>query len=367
MKTRDHYFKREATLADSDTVIVDLDITDPISQLSIEYEATNGATSCLDKELHDDISKIEIVDGSDVLWSLTAVEALALNFYETGRMAKQTLSEIAAAVQEETFRINFGRYRDDPNFFFDPKKFTNPQLRITHALTISATAGFATGTGKVTIMARVIEEGTGEYRGFFSAKEKYSWTSGTSGDQVIDLPRDDPYRLLLVKALLTLNRPDEVISKLKLSCDADKYKPFENHTEDVMDENLNRWGMAQQHKRILTADDGTALLDLYDIRKATIDARADDKIATIEAIDSEQVQNGLYGLTTPTSPSFDTTARDCALWVEGIAPSATVAIPFGDPLVAESWFDPTPYGKVELFATQAAAGACAIVLQQLRT
>ena len=366
MRTRDHYFKREATVANSDTVIIDLNIREPISFLSVEYEATNGATSCIDIEPHDDVDKIEIVDGSDVLWSLSGVETLAANWFEMGQMPHAKLSEDAAAVQEESFYLNFGRFHNDPEFYFDPTRFRNPQLRLTHSLAISATAGFATGTGKVTVMARVIEEGASPYRGFLGWKEKYSWTSAASGDELIELPRDLPYRLAVVKALLTTYRPDEVISKLKLSCDADKFRPFDTYTEDLMDLNERMWGKAQQDKTILSADDGTALLDLYDIRKGTVYSTYDDQIATVEALDAEQVSVGLYNMATPTSPALQATARALKLWVEGICPSGCVALPFGDPMIPESWFDPTPFGTVELYATQAAAGACAVMLQQLR-
>ena len=133
-----------------------------------------------------------------------------------------------------------------------------------------------------------------------------------------------------------------------------------------MDLNERMWGKAQQDKTILSADDGTALLDLYDIRKATIYSTYDDQIATVEALDAEQVSVGLYNMATPTSPALQATARALKLWVVGICPSGCVALPFGDPMIPESWFDPAPFGTVELYATQAAAGACAVMLQQLR-
>jgi len=366
LRFRDHYFKREATISDADTVIIDINIKDPISFIKIEYEATNGGTSCIDHELHGDVSKIELVDGSDVLESLSMLEWQALNFYELKKLPHMLLSEAAGAKQEECCYIHFGRFQDDPEYYFDPTQFKNPQLRLTHNLTISATAGFATGTGKITVMARIIEEGAAPYKGFLMSKEKYSWTSGTSGDEEIDLPRDHPYRMLLIKALKTLLRPDEVLEKHKLSVDADKYIPFENYTEDIMDNNEKMFGLVQQAKRLLEADDGSALLDIYDIRKASIDARVDDHIATIESVDAEQVKIGLYDMTSPATPAFQTTAKNCDLFVEGVSPHAVICIPFGELNNPASWFPAPDFGDIKLYCTQKAAGACAIVLQQLR-
>ena len=366
MRTRDYYFKREATVADSDTVVINIDIKDPISFIKVEYEATNGGTSCIDHELHDDVDKIELVDGSDVLFSMSMAEAIALNFFELSKLPHQSLSENLSVVQEESCYIHFGRFQNDPEYYFNPTAWKNPQLRITHTLDISATAGFATGTGKITVMARIIEEGALPYKGFLMSKNKYSWTSGTSGDEPIDMPRDHPYRMMLVKALLTTYRPDEVLSKHKLSCDADKFVPFEMYTEDVMDQNEKQFGLAQQCKNLLTADDGTALLDLYDIRKASIRCNYDDQIATIEGVDAEQVSVGLYNMATVTSPALQTTARVCPVAVEGIAPFGCIVFPFGELNNPESWFDAPSFSDIKLYCTQAVAGACAILLQQLR-
>ncbi|RLI51501.1 MAG: hypothetical protein DRP09_19205 [Candidatus Thorarchaeota archaeon] len=367
MKFRDYYFKREATVADSDTVIIDVTVKDPISYIEVEYEATNGSTSCVDHELHDDVSKIEVVDGSDVIASLSMLEWKALNFFELGRFPHELLSEVGGAKQEEKIVIHFGRFPDDPEYYLDPNKFKNLQLKLTHNLTISSTAGFASGSGKVTVMARLIEEGAGPYKGFMTTKQRYSWTSASSGDEEIDIYRDYVYRFMILKALLSTYRPDEIITKVKLSCDADKYIPFEMYTEDILDKMIARYGYVQQKKTLLTADDGSALTDVYDIQKAHIDARVDDHIATIETVDAEKITNSLYDMSSPATPAFQTTAKQCDLFVEGNYPCACFVLPIGGGNDEKDWFDPTKYGSVKLFCTQATANAaCALITQQIR-
>lgn len=367
MRFRDHYFKRESTLSDSDTTIIDINVKDPISAFRIEYEATNGATSCLDHELHDDISKIELVDGSDVIASLAMEEWRGLNFAETGRLPHAVFSEAAGGKQEESCLIHFGRFMDDPAFFLDPAQFRNLQLRLTHALTISATVGFATGTGKITVMGRIIEEGAEAQQGYMAAKEKFNWASATSGDETIDLPVDHPYRIIMVKALKTLLRPDEVLSKIKLSIDADKYVAFDKFMEDIMDENESRLGEVLQQKVIFSADDGTALLDIYDIRHATIHTLVDEQLPTVEALDAEQVSVGLLEYSTPETQTLQATAKNLNLRASGVAPHACLAHWFGDPDLPEQWLDAPSFGDIKLIATQVAVGACAVVLQQVRT
>lgn len=367
MKLRDYYFKRESTIKDSDTEIINIDIKDPISYISVEYEATNGATSCLDHELHDDVSKIEVVDGSDVLCSLSMSQLKALNFYELGRFPHELLSEAAGAKQEEKVVIHFGRYPDDMNYYLRPTDFRNPQIKLTHALTISATAGFATGTGRITVMGRVIEEGAGEYGGFMMSKERYSWTSAGSGDEEIELYRDYPYRLILLMALLSTYTPQEIISKIKMTCDADKYIPFELYTEDIVDYCKNTYGLTQMVKTILSADAGTALLDIYDIRKASLRPLATDQLPNLYGVDAEQITHDLYDMSSPATPAVQTTAKDLEVFAEGLSPFATVAMPLPRSEKAIDWFDPTKYGAVKLICTQATANAaCKVFTQQLR-
>ena len=46
-KYRNFYLKRESGVSDSDVVLIDVNVKDPISFITVEYEATNGATSCI--------------------------------------------------------------------------------------------------------------------------------------------------------------------------------------------------------------------------------------------------------------------------------------------------------------------------------
>ena len=67
------------------TEIIDLDMVDPISQLLIQLDVVNvgdtptaHAIACL--------TKIELIDGSDVLFSLSGYEAEAVDIYHNKRM-----------------------------------------------------------------------------------------------------------------------------------------------------------------------------------------------------------------------------------------------------------------------------------------
>jgi len=368
MKFRDYYFKREATISDADTLTIDINVKQPISYISIEYEATTGATSCLDREIHDDVSAIELVDGSDVIASLSMLEWRGLNFAERGILPRAVLTEAGGAKQEESCVIYFGRHANDLEYYLDPNKYRNLQLRLTHALTISATVGFTTGSGKVTVRAGIIDEGALPRKGQMMAKRVYGWTSAGSGDEAIDMPRDYSYRQLLVKSVLTLTTPQEIIEKVKLSCDADKYIPVNTYLEDVVDENNRRLGMAKQDKIILRANDGSALTDIYDIANAHARSLTTDRICFVELLDAEKVAIGLLDLTAVGVPAWDATARSNSVVVEGAAPHGMLAVPFGSLTEPAGWLPAQTFGDVKLCVTQLTAGAaCAVILQQIRT
>ena len=368
MKLRVHYLKRQATFSDTDKIIESLKGAGLLSAIEIEIQATNGSTSCTDHEIHDDVSKIEIVDGAEVLESLRMIEWRGLNFYELGQMPRATFDENGGAVQKESIMILFGRYLGDPEYYFDPSKFNNPQLIIDVALTISATAGFATGTGKVTIKLYIIEEGALPCKGFIMRKEKYNFTTAGSGDEDIDLPTDFPYAAIGFSAILSTYRPDEIISKVKLSFDDDEYVPVNIYTEDIMDRLRMMYGLAEQKKRVLTADDGSILTDIYDIHDARIFCEADDHLATVESVDAEKVTNGLYNLSDPANAAFQTTAKACNLYVKGLCPHGMVIITPQKITDFENLLDVKGRRKLQLILTQAQANAnVRVVISQIRS
>ena len=367
MKIRQEYLKRDYSVQDTDTTLIDLKFADALSYLLITFEADNGATSCVDHEIHDDVSVIEVVDGSEVITSLSMSEWIAKSVFDRRIMPPSSLTEIGGATQSESVIIPFGRFLLDPEYYLDTKRYSNPQLRIENALTISDTAGFATGTGKITVVANLMSAGYAGQKGYISSKEIKSFTAETSGDAEVQLPRKKLIKRLYVSALLSTYTPQEVITKYKLDIDVGKDVPFDVYSADYADTMRSRYGLCEQIKHLLTADGGTALTDIYDIKEAHIRGNIADHIATIESVDAEKVTNGLIDMTTPATPAAETTAKDCVLHVKGIAPFATHVFDFGDAM------NPATYGNFSanesaiLYLTQAQAGAIKVWLDRLMT
>ena len=357
MKVREHVLINNRTLTDSETVAKDLGKGLDIMELRCIYQATNGATSNTLGKLNGMISKLEVVDGSEVLHSLSGQEEQALNFYRHGALPFQQLNSKAAGTVIEEFIINFGRFRGDREYRLQTDRFKNAELKLTHALTISATAGFATGTGRLTVIAKLIEEGAPACKGFIMSKELRSWTTIASGDEDTELKLDYPYQSLMVKDLETLIEPDVDLTNLKLICDADKFIPFDLSTTFILQRNIEDFGRARQRLNFLNDTAVTWLSDIYGRGSAYMGPKGGTAKGGVSTVTAEQIV------------AYMTTGDTASLFinVEGYAPHSCLYLPFGDGREVDDYFKVAGLNALVLRATQGAAGgAAAIVTNQLR-
>lgn len=368
MRERLVYLADAETLPNAGTFIKNIDITDPITALDIIISATTGATSCTDHEIHDDVDKVEVVDGADVLHSLTMIEEQALNCFEHDRFPWFDFDEGAAKTVREGCKVMFGRTYRDQEIYLNPKNFKNPQLRVTYSLDISATVGFATGTGTITVIAHVLEEPKGPYRGFLMSKEHYNYTGVASAHEYVDLPVDYPYRMLMLKSLLTTYGWEELVDRIKLHADREKFVKLEMRGRDLFMMNTNEFDPLVQLKTLYTANLGTALMDLY--YPTEISGFPDvTKVITNPCVkNAEKITiNNLSGTVGDTKLAAAATGA-VKVSFEGYQPHSCVAIPMGDLMEPDEWWDVTKYGTVTLdvLLTSAGTPANAVVLQQLR-
>lgn len=358
MKTRDYVLVNARTMADSETFSKDLKAGLKIQYLKLLYQGTNGATSNTLGKLNGLVSKLEVVSGSEVLHSLSMRQEQAANFFRHGCLPFQQLNSKAAGVVREEAIINFGRFLGDREFYLDTTRWPNAQLNLTHALTISATAGFATGTGVLTVIARLIEDGAPPSRGFIQSKQIANWTSLASGRHDTDLPTDFPLVALQVHDLETLIEPDVDISNLKLSLDDDRFIPFDLSTTQLLEANIVMYGRAKQQLNFLNDTAVTWLSDLYGRGEAHMGPMGGTAKGGVSTKIAEQIV------------AFMTTGDSGSLFinVEAFAPHSALYYRFADGVNPDDFLSFQGVGKAELQATEGgAAGADSIVVHQARS
>jgi len=206
------------TATTATTKTLDINLVTPISRIVVRMKGTNSSSTPTAHPAKM-LTKIEIVDGSDVLYSLSGVEAGCLNFHENGELPFYCCEYENDIECCATAQVNFGRYLWDPEFALDPKRFKNLQLKISHN---KALGGSAPDAGTLAIFAYVFEDSPPSPRAFLMAKELYSYTLATSAHQYIDLPRDYPFRFVILQSYETTYPPNTQFDYLKFTIDTDR-------------------------------------------------------------------------------------------------------------------------------------------------
>ena len=369
MRTRDDVLVyQEVQTSDKSSKVWDLKHRDPLSALYLEFEATNGTTSNEDNFISDVIAKVEIVDGSRPLVSLTQHELEALHFYKRRKVPVLFPSEWPSGVQRHGALLMFGRDLWDQMYALDLTRYKNPQLKVTWDLgavrAVSALTAFATGTLKISAIAKIMEEVPAPGQ-FLSAREVESFTMPTSGTHKTEMYTDYAWRLLLLRSYLEGYDPRECIDYLKLNCDSSKFIPLDNRYLQQLDaEELSRSGEGVITHNIYRATGGV-VRGLFQVEtqfefKPNTSTQFTDFVHTL---------NFSGNVTLETQAAGGGSAGTRRYWgtEKGHALHGTHGLFFGDPEKPDTWFDATKYGIIDLHLHAGGnAGVSSVVLEQVR-
>ena len=349
----------EKSLSAAGTETIDIDVQDPISRLEIAWKPTLADVSML-AALAAGISKIELVDGSEVLHSLNGRANQALCIYDR---KVETLNDgclYNGGESHATMGIDFGRYLYDPELAFDPKQFRNPQLKITHD---RAVIGASTSTHKLEVFAHLFDEKVISPVGFLMAKEHYTYTpTANNAYEYIDLPTDRPIRQLLLRGYQSGQDPKLVADHLKLSEDNDKRIPFDADLVYYIKRMKGVWGKVIEALNEYVDPSGN-----YDKYMTPTDDHTmwvATGITTTYSMGLDQYIRGGY---VRRYCSGSTTAAPGI--VIGYLPHHCIQIPFGIQSDLNDWYDVTKVGSLKArvqSAEQYSGAEISIILQQLR-
>jgi len=213
------------------TEIIDINVADPISAIIFHLNVDNVGNVAPNNHALACLTKLELVDGSDVLFSLSGLEADALDWYHNGVTRSNWNAYRDGMNTDRILAINFGRYLWDPILALDPTKFTNLQLKFT--LDIDA-GGCAPENNTVRIYAALFDQKTITPEGFLMAKEIKDYAMGSATHEYTDLPTDYPYRKLLLRCQSHDHEPTALLSNLKLSEDQDKRVVFDHSPDEII-------------------------------------------------------------------------------------------------------------------------------------
>ncbi len=339
------------------TELIDVNLADPISEIQINYQGLNtvgtgGATAHWSKC----ITKVELVNGSDVLVSLAGLDLYALALLHYKNNPAQWLHYLNDNYFSIGLRIPFGRKLWDPLLALKPKEFANLQLKITSDMDAG---GVAPDASKLDVWAHCFDQKEISPMGFLTAKQIKEYTMGDASHEYTDLPTDDIIRKLLVRALVAGTEPNQVLNHLKLSEDNDR------HIIIDADSDVIGWMFSEENIQVIEGflfQNDASQRSYYCTPTSKVQTAANEWAAAASGYFATYDGDG-------GRVKIDGSAAVNGNCISsGFYPNGVFSIPFGDQMDPEDWFDPTPLKnlRLDLKSASSMTNTCQIILQQLR-
>lgn len=348
---------REAVSADK-TKVIDLNLIDPVSQMQVVYESTGAGSGPPVALAAACVTKIELIDGSDVLFSLDGQEAQGVDFYHRKREAPNLNVYLNTFNAIMVFNMNFGRYLWDPELAFDPRKFENPQIRIT--IDVDA-GGQGSSAGFLTVLANIFDERAITPTGFLMQKEIKNYNLGSSTTEPTGLPTDYPIRKLFVKSLVPGTGPEACIANIKLSEDNDKRIPYNCSIANILRMVVGQGPIYHENQEQTIGGSGGYIFHTpayYPMINAN-NCVGSNVAYTLTVYGGEGGRGYVYA---------EGSVSNMQISIVGYCPHGVIEIPFGLQDEIEDWYDVTRLGSLQLdiLSGSGRSEACQILLQQLR-
>lgn len=340
----------------SDQVVVqNLFLTEPISAIYIEAKCLNNGNTPTAHPAAA-VSKVEIVDGSTVIHSLSGKQIQARQFYGTGKYPENVANYIDNEYSTAPLVIHFGRKLGDEKYALDPARFKQLQLRIT--LDIGA-GGAACDSITLDVDAYVFDQKAITPEGYLCAKEYYKYSLVSSAIEDIDLPRDRKLRSVTIESEYSGKYPYEQFNHIKLTEDNDRRIPFDIKTSHFVKFLAAIYGKVTEHVCALVSTSGVSI-PCGPTYEAFAPGVARD--ATAAYFSQSGGNGGIVTIKGSADVIFDGV-------VSGLAPHGAVVLPFGDKDDPDSWLDPTKIGSLRLKLTAGslvgASSTCQVVVESV--
>lgn len=325
------------SIEDSGTETIDLDLKDVISRITVSVSGTN-ATYVPAGHPASIVTSIQIVDGSEVIFSMNGRQAQALSFYNNHHMDINALNYEGGASAKASITLNFGRYLYDEMFALDPGKYRNLQLKVAHD---KALGGCTPTAGSIRVFADLFDEKVITPVGYLKGREIFSYTPVPGAAEYVTLPTDETIRMLLPMNISYVQEPNIQFKTVKLDEDDGKHIIFDGPCTDLlrMEGNI--------YDRISESLSGRVITDTTPFY---ISACKDIQVTIVHMalVDTNVWHPWAGGAIAVFDSSADTLVRGIAT---GRCPHGAVPILFGKQNDPDDWWDVSRVGKARLILT----------------
>jgi len=340
------------------TKLIPIRLREPISRIALKFNVTKSLQAMTDHPAAD-ITKIELVDGSDVLHATTGFENQALCIFDRKVPSMLEGVSLINVPQDSMYGIDFGRWLFDPELAFDPTKFSMPQLKVTYNSLLSDTGATLP---KLQALAYVFDEKPVSPIGFLMSKEHHSENAPASATafKYVELPLDYPYRRIMVRAFLVNYPPEHTISAVKIDEDNEKRIPFDVDVEDYCELSRARWQQVVDHMHV-----NPAIASQYYFVTPSNYFASVAGLCTSPTAHYNIALGRTGGRVYITSDEVTTILGQAMGW----CPNHCFDFECGDPNDIADWYDVTRVGNLRLKLAGGGAGITGtyqVVIQQLR-
>lgn len=349
MRLRHYVMENKTDMGTSGTKVYDLDFSDPITQLDLRFDASNGATDNKESPIERCISKIEIVDGGQVLWSCPGDVAFAVQAQLAGHVGHCYNTEVGSDTPYASIPLRFGRFMYDPLYAFNPLAHKNPQLRITFdeaAINTAGADGFVSDSITIMLIAHLMEEASPPL-GFLGIREIESFTTLDSGIRRIALPTDTIIRNIINRVFLSEIDIRNCITNYKLTADGGRFVAFDWSSDHVLNFHAEMFPPVE-YANLCVVTNGSRVetwvgLDLL----GSITPRNTGVLIGLDTF-----WPGSANIVAVNHANAAQTDVGAFMLVKGWALHNTLIIPMGEQNTPETWFDARAFNNLELHLTQ---------------
>jgi len=343
------------TVGDSGTETIDIDVTEPITELTVRMYFKNDTAQADEVPPESCVSKIELVDGGRVYASINGYEATAMAWYDKLKWPSAWYSAYLSEGSHVEWPLQFGRYLGDPQYAFSPTRLLNPQLKVTWA----KNALHLTAVSTLEVNAKLMEGVSAPSQALLTKAIK-TWTTLDSGIVEVDLPTDYPYRRIYFRSFENQSYLGNQWTNFKMECDVGKLILFEMEDDELMSLMERIWGRADYSEFIVVDDGAYHQSHLGFCMHGSFNAF--NLSVLVQGSTTLPGYVRMYAREIGAGAAQNDVKTDCRFY--GLAPENTYCYPFGRQDDPTTWFNAPGYGSVKLKITEANAGGAASVLVQ---
>ncbi len=233
------------------TKVIEINLSEQISMMFLIWKFNIITVSVMLGHPLKCLSKIEIVDGSNVLFSVSGRAAQSAAYFTMGQMPLNRFSLTVGETCECVVPIYFGRKLWDELYALRPSVYDNPQLRVTFD---EDAANTSVVVNSLAVYALIDDKpAAGPANGYILTREHKSYPMAASGHEYTDLPTDFPIRRLLLQALSEDHDTLTLLTNVKVSVENDRHIPIDLPVDSLFAIMSAQYGrISEQH--VLDAD-----------------------------------------------------------------------------------------------------------------